>query len=148
MAPLAFLLFAQLGQPAERIARDFSKALAAKDEAWFERHVAKEFVYVSDKGEREDRAATLGHIHRWMHPLGYHVEPSLRLVASRKVKEGLVLTSDLRVSQQLFGFRRMPLTVTTAREESTWVPKGNEWVVTRIRVLKVQRTVDGKVVPK
>ncbi len=130
--------------PAERITQEFSKALDAKDEGWFERHIAKDFVYVGPDGDRESRDETLGHIRRWLHPIGYHVVPSIKLVSARKVKDRLVLLSDLTVSSQLFGFRRMPLTVTKAREESRWVLEGGDWSVERILVVKLGKTVDGQ----
>lgn len=145
--PVLLLAFVQTSKPpaeAVRIAKAFSKALEAKDEGWFERHVAPDFVYVGPKGEQEDRDDTLGHIHRWMHPLGYHVEPSIRLVSGRSTKGGLILVSDLTVRSQLFGFHRMPLTVAKAREQSFWAPKNGDWIVKNIRVLKYEKTVDGQ----
>lgn len=131
---------------AKRIAADFSRALAAKDMDWCERHLAPSFVYRGQKGDRQDRDWMLGRIHTWFHPLGYHVETSLALVSTRRTPEGLLLLSDLKVSAQLFGFHRMPLTVTTLRGESLWRPKGGDWDMVRLVEIHSRKTVDGKLV--
>lgn len=131
---------------ARRIAGDFSRALAAKDLAWCERHITPGFVYRGQKGDRQDRDWMLGRIRTWFHPLGYHVEPSLSLVSARQTANGLLLVSDLKVRAQLFGFRRMPLTETTLRGESLWRPATGEWSLVRLVEISSKKTVDGKAV--
>ena len=145
---MPFLLAALSPDPvAAGIARDCAKAFEAKDEAWFERHVAPGFVFRGLEGDPLDRDAMLARVHRWFHPLGYHVGASLALVSSQKVGAGLLLISDLTVHSQPFSFFKAPVTVTTSRERSLWTSRGKDWNVVRIAELKTSKTVDGKPVP-
>lgn len=143
MSPLLLLL---LATPAEQIAADFSKALKSRDYAWCEKHLAGDFVYRGLDGTRQARAATLGHIRRWFHPFGYHVDASLALVSSRKSKAGLILVSDLKIRSQPFGFRKTRSTETTVRNESAWTLDKGEWIVRSIVEKTTRKTIDGKLV--
>ena len=131
-----------------RIADAFGTALRAKDLEWCERHLAARFTYTGQKGDRHDRDWMLGRLRTWFHPFGYHVDASLALVSARPDPRGLRIVSDIAVSAQLFGFRRMPLTVTTVRGESLWVRAGSGWAMAALREVGSRKTVDGKVVER
>ena len=150
MPALLLALAIQIRSPradAEGIVAALTTAFRAKDRAWFEGHLAKGFAYRNLEGETESRAAMLGRLDRWFHPLAYRVEPSLALVSARRKGSTLTIVGDLKVRSQPIRPWRTPVTVTTMRVDSSWRSSNGVWTVIRIVERRTTKTVDGVAVP-
>ena len=143
---LALLPIAQTVLPlsdAQRLSKACAAAFRARDRAWFEGHLAKDFTYKPLEGEESDREEMLARLGRWFQPFAYRVTPSLTLVSASRAGRILVLVSDLKVVSQPIRPWRTPVTETIVRVESRWSPKGKDWTAhsiversTRERVVK------------